>query len=277
MPADTDAPILILHGIIDADVARVTLRFHCVAPQCARARGGVAGAHKDGVSGVAEMICACVLAGLWSARMTVVGRNGEAQAGRSEGFARCFEGRDGEAKGQAEHATYGAAEGVAREPDVGIWVKLCDVSVKLGGGLIVPVFPSEGSGEAGLVAGESGRRAVADLFPEVVAPLTAAAAEEEVVIDFISCGGASAVEDRRSGALQGDYDGFVAFVGEDVATETIAFPAEAVGVVEARGDVFPFAAALGVLVVRVCCHYGKVDDGFFVGDIRTGDFIERPG
>lgn len=84
---------------------------------------------------------------------------------------------------------------MATEPDIGVRVEFGDVPVELRGGLVVVVLSSQGFDEAGLVAGEGGGRTVTDLFPEVVAPLGAAAAEEEVIIDFVLCGGAGPIED----------------------------------------------------------------------------------
>lgn len=165
---------------------------------------------------------------------------------------------------------------MARKPDIGIWVEFRDVTVELGGGLVVPILSSQGFDKARLVTGEDGRGAVADFLPQVMPALAAATAEEEVVVDLVLCGGAGAVEHGRGGAFEGNDNGFVAFVGEDVATEAVFFPTKRVRIVEAGGHVLPFATAVGILIVCVCGHYGEVDDGFFVGDIGSGDFIEGP-
>lgn len=106
--------------------------------------------------------------------------------------------------------------------------------------------------------------------------LTTAAAEEEVVVYLILCRGPRTIENCRSSAFKSDDYGFVALVSENVTAEAVAFPTEAVGVVEACVDILPLAGAwFGV--VGVCRHYGEVDDGFFVRDIRTWYLIECPG
>lgn len=98
--ADARAPVFVLDGIVDADVPGVALRFHRVAAQCAPARGAIAGAHEDGVGGVAEMVRARVLAGLWSTRVGVW-RDRKTQASGCKGFGGGFKGGDWEAEGEA--------------------------------------------------------------------------------------------------------------------------------------------------------------------------------
>ena len=71
---------------------------------------------------------------------------------------------------------------MAYHPDVGMGIELGDVGVQIHGGSIISVFPPQRLHETGLVAGVSARIAVADLSPEVLATLSAAAAEKEVVV-----------------------------------------------------------------------------------------------
>lgn len=108
-----------------------------------------------------------------------------------------------------------------------------------------------------------------------MAPLATAAAEEEVIVDFVLCGGAGPIEDSGGGPFEGDDNGSIAFVGKDVATKAITLPAKGVGVVEACGDVLPFPGTL-LLLVCICCHDSEVDNGFFVGNIGTRDFVQTP-
>ena len=200
----------------------------------------------------------------------------ESQAGGGKGLAGGFKGGGWEAERQAKHAADGTTKRMTRKPDIRVGVDFCDVSVKLGGGLIVPIFLSQSPNEAGLVAGEGGGGAVADLFPKVVASLSAAAAEKEVVVDLILGGGAGAVEDCRGGTFKRDDDGSVISVGKYMAPKAIALPTEAIRVVKACVDVFPFACAF-LLVIGVCCHGGEVDNGFFIGYVRGRNMIESPG
>lgn len=165
---------------------------------------------------------------------------------------------------------------MACKPDVGGGIKFRDVAIEFCGGLVVSIFSRQGADETSLITCECGRRAVTDLSPEVMAALPTATAEEEIVVDFILCRRTSAIKDCRSGALESYDDSFVAFIREDVATKTIAFPAKTVGIVEACIDVFPLAG-VWVLGICICCHEGKTDDGFFVRDVGSRYFIESPG
>lgn len=165
---------------------------------------------------------------------------------------------------------------MAGEPNIGVWIELCDVAVEFCGGLVVSIFSPQGLDETGLVASESGGGAVTDLFPEIMPPLTTTAAEEEVVVYFILCGGTRTIEDCRGSAFESDHYRFIVLVGKNVTAEAVAFPTEAVGVVEACVDVLPFASAwLGV--IGVGCHDGEVDDSLFVRDVRGWYLIECPG
>lgn len=71
------------------------------------------------------------------------------------------------------------------QPHLRIGVKLRDVAIKLEGGFVIPVLLSESLDKAGLVAGVGRGHAVADLVPEVLATLTATAAEEEIIVHFV--------------------------------------------------------------------------------------------
>lgn len=165
---------------------------------------------------------------------------------------------------------------MAGEPDIGVWVEFGDVAVEFGGGLIIPVLSSESLDEAGLVASESGRGAITDLSPQVMAALGATAAEEEIIVDLVLGGRAGTVEDGGGGAFESDDDRLVALICEDVTAQAIALPSEGVGVVESGRDVFPLAGA-GFLVIGIPGHYGEIDDGFFVSNVRAGNLVEGPG
>jgi hypothetical protein len=87
--------------------------------------------------------------------------------------------------------------------------------------VVVAVLLAKGSDETGRVAGEGRGLTVADLSPQVLAALTAAAAEEQVVVDLVVCSRLGAVEHGGRRALQAYDDGRVLGVGEDVASQTV--------------------------------------------------------
>ena len=95
--ADADAPPVIADSVVDADLAGVALAFHGVAAESACCGRGVAGAHEDWVSGLAEVVCARVRAGVFG-----MGWCWKPEACRGEGFARGFEGDDRDTKCHAE-------------------------------------------------------------------------------------------------------------------------------------------------------------------------------
>lgn len=165
---------------------------------------------------------------------------------------------------------------MAGKPDVGVWIEFRDIAVEFRCCLIVSVFSSQGLDEACRVAGEGRGGTIADLFPQIVATLGAATAEEQIVIDLVLGSGAGAIENSGGGPLNSNDDGLVALVSEDVTTETVLFPPKTVGMVEACADVFPFPR-IWIFGVCICGHEGKTDDCFFVGDIRAWNLIDSPG
>jgi hypothetical protein len=90
---------------------------------------------------------------------------------------------------------------MAGHPDLGIRVECCDVVVQVLGRVVVAVLLTKGSDEAGRVAGIGRGLAVADLSPQVLAALAAAAAEEQIVVDLVVCRRLGAVEHGGRGAL----------------------------------------------------------------------------
>ena len=68
MVANPHTPAVITHGIVDALLPRVALRFHGVTSQSAGGGGAVARAHEDRVGSVTEMVCTSILRA-WLARV----------------------------------------------------------------------------------------------------------------------------------------------------------------------------------------------------------------
>lgn len=87
-----------------------------------------------------------------------------------------------------------ATQRVAGHPDFGIGVNCSHIVVEVLGSVVVAVLLAQGSDEAGGIASVGRGLAVADLSPEKLASLAAAAAEEEVVVDLVVCGRVGAVE-----------------------------------------------------------------------------------
>jgi len=67
MGADACSPAKVADSIVDASAAGVTLRLQSVPGNCAQGCGGVAGAHEDGVRGMAIVEDAGTRSGLVSA------------------------------------------------------------------------------------------------------------------------------------------------------------------------------------------------------------------
>lgn len=86
---------------------------------------------------------------------------------------------------------------MAGKPDVGIGVDFRHVAVDFLGGVVVSILVSKGMSNAGRVAFVRRRLAFADLLPSVLTSLTAAAAEEEIVIDFVVGGCFRPIEHGR--------------------------------------------------------------------------------
>jgi hypothetical protein len=76
---------------------------------------------------------------------------------------------------------------MARHPNLGIRIQSGDIVVQVLGSVVVAVLLAQCSNETGRVAGVGRRLTVADLSPQILPTLTAAAAEEQVVIDLVIC------------------------------------------------------------------------------------------
>lgn len=66
--------------------------------------------------------------------------------------------------------------------------------VQIQGSIVVAILLAQSGDKTGRVARVGSRLAVANLAPQILAALSTAAAEEEVVIDFVVGGGLRAVK-----------------------------------------------------------------------------------
>ena len=164
---------------------------------------------------------------------------------------------------------------MAGHPDLGIGVQRRDVVIQVLGSVVVAILVAQGGDETGRVARVGRRLAVADLAPQKLAALAAAAAEEKIVVDLVVGRRFGAVKHGGRGALETDDHGCVVSVREDVPTQAVRLPAKVLGVVEAAADVLP-RARMGLEDVGVRGHAGETQDRLLVGDIGPGDGIQSP-
>lgn len=99
MPASGHSPVLVFDGIIYADMTGMTLCLHRIPAQRASGCHSVAGAHKDRVCSMPEMVCTSIRPALRRARVTIR-RGWKTQAGGGEGFTRGLKCGDREAEGE---------------------------------------------------------------------------------------------------------------------------------------------------------------------------------
>ena len=125
------------------------------------------------------------------------------------------------------------------QPNIGMRIESGYIVVEILGGIVVPVLLFKGSNEAGGVACVCRGLTVADLAPQKLAALTAAAAEEEIVVDLVVGGSIGTVEHGRRGSLETDDDCRVVCISEDVPTQAIRLPAKVFCVVETTPYVNP--------------------------------------
>jgi hypothetical protein len=107
--------------------------------------------------------------------------------------------------------------------------------------IVVAVLLTQGRDQTCRVASVGRGLAIADLSPQVLAALTAAATEEEVVVDLVVGGRLGAVEHGGRCALQADDNRRVLRVGEDVPSQSVRLPPKVFCVIEASTHVFPLA------------------------------------
>ena len=84
---------------------------------------------------------------------------------------------------------------MANEPNVSVRVNLGNIAVNFLGSIVVAVLVLQRLDNAGRIALEGRSLAVTDLMPGVLPALATATAEEQVVVDFVVCGGLGTVED----------------------------------------------------------------------------------
>lgn len=275
-PVATDAhpPALVLHRVVDAFPPGVTLRFHGVPGQGTQRRRAVADAHVHGVGRMSEMIGARVVSRLRRRRMRAR-RGRKTQARRGQGLGRGLERHGRKAVRESEQSRHRAAQRMSRQPDVRLGVQFGHVGIQVQRGTVVSILVAQLLHQARLIAGVHGRRAVADLPPQIIPALATAAAEEEVVVDLVVDLSSATVVDGARRALEGHDDGRIGLVGKDMTAQSIRFPAKAVRVIVATLDVFPIARVRWK-VICVCGHACESQDASLVGDIGTGKIVDGP-
>lgn len=121
-----------------------------------------------------EVVSACKLARLRVVRIRS-GWHGESESADRKGLGDGLVSHHRDAVGEAKHAAHCTAEGVSRDPDVGVGIHFGHVGEELTPGLIVAILLAESLNDASIVAVVGTRSTVADLVPKPGALLRAAA------------------------------------------------------------------------------------------------------
>ena len=179
------------------------------------------------------------------------------------------------AESKAYEGSNSATERVASHPYLGIGIQSCNVVVEVLGSIVVPVLRPQSRDETGRVAFVGRGLTVANLSPEELSALSAAAAEEEIVVDLVVGSRLRTIEDSRRCSFQAYDNGGVLRVGKDVSAQAVRLPAKVFGVVVSVPHVFPFSS-MRFEYVRVRCHTSKAYDGLFVGYVGSRDLVDGP-
>lgn len=174
---------------------------------------------------MAKVICSCVASRLWSIRIGSR-RDRETQSRSRECFWHSLEGHGGQAVSKGQERRDSTSERMACQPDVRVRVLLSDIGVELASGSIITVLLNESRPDACVVTGISACSAIADLVPRPLSLLSAAATEEQVIINLVVGCCAVSVKDSGRRSLETDDDGGIGLVGPDMATQAIRLPAK---------------------------------------------------
>jgi hypothetical protein len=118
--------------------------------------------------------------------------------------------------------------------------------------------------------------AVAYLVPCPWPLLSAATAEEQIVIEFVIRGRSIAVKYGGGCALQPDDNCRVVLISPNMPSQTVSLPAKVVSPIKRPADIVPVTLAF-LLHVCVGCHVGHAEDGVLVCHIWGGYLIHSPG
>lgn len=130
----------------------------------------------------------------------------------------CFKGDYRQTKSQAQKTRHRSTEGVANDPNIGIWVECSDVVVKIDGSGIIAGLVFQCLDHTCRVASVGACLTVTDLSPKILATLSTTTAEEEIVVQLVPSSRAISIKYCWRSALEADDDRSVARVGEDVST-----------------------------------------------------------
>lgn len=274
MSADAHSPAFISYHIVDALIAGMTSCFQSIPAEGTGSCHSVAGSDIDRIGSVSDMECARELPCLWCFGIRPW-RNGKTEPSDWQGFRYGFEGDSWYPVCEAEHRTDGSSEGMAGQPHVGIRVELRYIGVQLPRSLIIPVLVPESVGDAGVVARVSPGRAVAHWPHRPRGLLSAAAAEEQVIVDLVVGRRAISVKHSGRGPLQSDDDSRVILVSPDMTTQTVSFPAKVSAPVERLANILPVGLPW-LLNICVGRHQSQAQDGVFVCHVRCWDVVHGP-
>lgn len=177
--------------------------------------------------------------------------------------------------GERQERRDGASKRVSGEPHFGVRIQLSDIVIQILRGVVIAILLPQCSNQTCRVAGVCCSLTVANLPPEVLATLTAATAEEQIVVDLVIRGRLGAVEHGRRGALQSYDDRRVLRIGEDVSTQTVCLPPKIFGVVEASIDIFPVPSP-GLQYVGVRGHAREAEHRLSIGHIWPRQLVDGP-
>lgn len=172
-----------------------------------------------------KVICSRVLTSLRKLGVAV-GRGGQSQTRSCQCFRYSFEGDNGYTVCQTNHGADGATKGVTGNPDIGIRIKLSDVTIELSSSLVVPVFVAQGHSDTSVIAAVGPCGTVTNLPIRPLSLLRTATTEEKIVIDFVICCCSITIKNGGRGAFQADDDGGVRLVSPYVPAEPVRLPAE---------------------------------------------------
>lgn len=202
--------------------------------------------------------------------------HGQAKTSSREGFRHGFKGDSGQAIRQAQQGGDGPSQRMARQPDNGVGIELRDVRIQFASSRVVSILVAQSPGNAGVVAGVGARCAVTDLVPGPLSLLSAAATEEQVVVNLVVRGGTVPVKDSGRCALESDDNCRVGLISPDMATEAVGAPSEVGASVERLANFLPVGLSF-ILHVRIGGHVRQAQDGALVGDVGSRNLVQGPG
>jgi hypothetical protein len=194
--SSSDPPPEIPNRVVCARFPSVTHTLHGVSSNCAHRRVSVATSHEDWVGRVPEMEPSRASSLLVRPDM-VTRRSRKTKSRGRHCFARRLKRHHRNPVRQSHKGAGRTAQRVSREPYVCQRIYLRYVSIYLLGSIVIPILVLQSFHNTGRIASECRRLAVAYLQPTITSTLSAAAAEEQVVVYLVVCRGPGSIENRR--------------------------------------------------------------------------------